>query len=71
MFDLNDRKKYNDNYGHDYGDQYIKMAANAIKKLYFFGGDQQKTADAGTGYTGAEQQKICCDSQCCRGLCSL
>lgn len=27
MFDLNDLKKCNDTYGHDYGDKYIKMAA--------------------------------------------
>lgn len=47
MFDLNDLKKCNDTYGHDYGDQYIKMAANAIKKLfdkegkcYRIGGDE-------------------------------
>lgn len=47
MFDLNDLKKCNDTYGHDYGDQYIKMAADAIKKLfvqagkcYRIGGDE-------------------------------
>lgn len=34
MFDLNDLKKCNDTYGHDYGDTYIKMAANAIKKMF-------------------------------------
>lgn len=34
MFDLNDLKKCNDTYGHDYGDQYIKMAADALKKLF-------------------------------------
>lgn len=47
MFDLNDLKKCNDTYGHDCGDQYIKMAANAIKKVfaqegkcYRIGGDE-------------------------------
>lgn len=47
MFDLNDLKKCNDTYGHDYGDQYIKMAANALKnifaeegKCYRIGGDE-------------------------------
>ncbi len=47
MFDLNDLKKCNDTYGHDYGDQYIKMAADALKKLfaqegkcYRIGGDE-------------------------------
>lgn len=47
MFDLNDLKKCNDTYGHDYGDQYIKMAADVLKKLfeqegkcYRIGGDE-------------------------------
>ncbi|MCM1560169.1 MAG: GGDEF domain-containing protein [Butyrivibrio sp.] len=47
MFDLNDLKKCNDTFGHDYGDQYIKMAAEALKKLfeqegkcYRIGGDE-------------------------------
>lgn len=47
MFDLNDLKKCNDTYGHDYGDQYIKMAANVLKKIfaeegkcYRIGGDE-------------------------------
>ncbi|MBD5520301.1 MAG: GGDEF domain-containing protein [Lachnospiraceae bacterium] len=47
MFDLNDLKKCNDNYGHDYGDKYIKMAAGVLKKLfaqegkcYRIGGDE-------------------------------
>lgn len=47
MFDLNDLKKCNDTYGHDYGDQYIKMAADTLKKLfaqegkcYRIGGDE-------------------------------
>ena len=47
MFDLNDLKKCNDTYGHDYGDQYIKMAADILKKLftqegkcYRIGGDE-------------------------------
>lgn len=38
MFDLNDLKKRNDTYGHDYGDQYIKMAAGILKKLFAQGG---------------------------------
>ena len=47
MFDLNDLKKCNDTYGHDYGDKYIKMAADALKKIfaqegkcYRIGGDE-------------------------------
>ncbi len=47
MFDLNDLKKCNDTYGHDYGDRYIRMAAAALKKLfenegecYRIGGDE-------------------------------
>ena len=47
MFDLNDLKKCNDTYGHDYGDRYIKMAAEVLKKLferegkcYRIGGDE-------------------------------
>lgn len=47
MLDLNDLKKCNDTYGHDYGDQYIRMAADAIKKIfeeegkcYRIGGDE-------------------------------
>ena len=47
MFDLNDLKKCNDTYGHDYGDQYIKMAADTLKKIfaqegkcYRIGGDE-------------------------------
>lgn len=47
MFDLNDLKKCNDTYGHDYGDEYIKMAASVLKeifvqegKCYRIGGDE-------------------------------
>lgn len=47
MFDLNDLKKCNDTYGHDFGDRYIKMAAEVLKKLfaqdgqcYRIGGDE-------------------------------
>lgn len=47
MFDLNDLKKCNDTYGHDYGDRYIKMAADVLKRLferegkcYRIGGDE-------------------------------
>ncbi len=34
MFDLNDLKKCNDTYGHDYGDRYIKMAADVLNKIF-------------------------------------
>ncbi|MCM1037993.1 MAG: GGDEF domain-containing protein [Roseburia sp.] len=58
MFDLNDLKKCNDTYGHDYGDQYIKMAADALKKIfaedgkcYRIGGDE---FCAWTPYTSLE-----------------
>lgn len=47
VYDLNDLKKCNDTYGHDYGDQYIKMAADVLKKnfgqegrCYRIGGDE-------------------------------
>lgn len=47
MFDLNDLKKCNDTYGHDYGDQYIMMAADILQKMfdldgkcYRIGGDE-------------------------------
>lgn len=47
MFDLNDLKKCNDTYGHDFGDQYIRMASDALKKIfaqegkcYRIGGDE-------------------------------
>lgn len=58
MFDLNDLKKCNDTYGHDYGDAYIKMAANSLKKIfaeegkcYRIGGDE---FCAWTPYTSLE-----------------
>lgn len=58
MFDLNDLKKCNDTYGHDYGDQYIKMAADVLKELfgqegkcYRIGGDE---FCAWTPYTSLE-----------------
>lgn len=38
MFDLNDLKKCNDTYGHDYGDQYIMMASEILKKLFALDG---------------------------------
>ncbi|MCM1467306.1 MAG: GGDEF domain-containing protein [Alistipes sp.] len=47
MFDLNDLKKCNDTYGHDFGDRYIRMAADTLKKIfaeegkcYRIGGDE-------------------------------
>lgn len=59
MFDLNDLKKCNDTYGHDYGDQYIKMAADTLKKIfvkegkcYRIGGDE---FCAWTPYTSQEE----------------
>lgn len=58
MFDLNDLKKCNDTYGHDYGDAYIKMAADSLKKIfaeegkcYRIGGDE---FCAWTPYTSLE-----------------
>ena len=38
MFDLNDLKKCNDTYGHDYGDQYIVMAAEILQKIFALDG---------------------------------
>ena len=47
MFDLNDLKKCNDNFGHEYGDQYISIASSAISQVfgadgrcYRIGGDE-------------------------------
>ena len=47
MFDLNDLKKCNDNFGHEYGDRYIRMISDGIRKsfegdgkLYRIGGDE-------------------------------
>jgi diguanylate cyclase (GGDEF)-like protein len=47
MMDLNDLKLCNDNYGHEYGDRYIKMVSDAIAKVfensgrcYRIGGDE-------------------------------
>jgi diguanylate cyclase (GGDEF)-like protein len=34
MFDLNDLKKCNDNFGHDSGDKYIKLVANALQEIF-------------------------------------
>lgn len=47
MFDLNDLKKCNDNFGHEYGDRYIKMIAQGLRQIfegdgacYRIGGDE-------------------------------
>ncbi len=47
MFDLNDLKKCNDNFGHEYGDRYIKMIAQGLRQMfegdgacYRIGGDE-------------------------------
>ncbi len=47
MFDLNDLKKCNDTFGHDYGDKYIAMASEVINRTfgddgrcYRIGGDE-------------------------------
>ena len=34
MFDLNNLKKINDEYGHDVGDRYIVTFANALEKIW-------------------------------------
>lgn len=38
MADLNNLKQCNDTYGHEYGDQYIMMAAQAFKKVFLLDG---------------------------------
>lgn len=38
MFDLDNLKYVNDTYGHDFGDDYIKTAATAIRKFQNYGG---------------------------------
>ncbi len=47
MFDLNDLKKCNDGYGHEYGDRYIRMVSEVIRQVfgpagncYRIGGDE-------------------------------
>jgi len=47
MFDLNDLKKCNDTFGHEYGDQYISMVSEVLKRIfglegkcYRIGGDE-------------------------------
>ncbi len=47
IIDLNDLKKFNDNYGHEVGDSYIEFAAQTLKRVesetavaYRFGGDE-------------------------------
>lgn len=47
MFDLNDLKKCNDNFGHEYGDRYIRMISEGIRRIfqedgscYRIGGDE-------------------------------
>jgi len=47
MFDLNDLKKCNDTYGHEYGDQYIIIVSGVLKRIfgldgkcYRIGGDE-------------------------------
>lgn len=47
MFDLNDLKKCNDNFGHEFGDRYITMFSGILKKIfktegtcYRLGGDE-------------------------------
>lgn len=47
MFDLNDLKKCNDNFGHEYGDRYIRMISEGIRQVfqedgscYRIGGDE-------------------------------
>lgn len=39
MFDLNDLKKCNDNFGHEYGDRYIKMIAEGLRQIFEGDGD--------------------------------
>lgn len=39
MFDLNDLKKCNDTYGHEYGDQYITMISGVLKQIFGLDGN--------------------------------
>ncbi|MCM1092140.1 MAG: GGDEF domain-containing protein [Butyrivibrio sp.] len=39
MFDLNDLKKCNDTYGHEYGDQYITMVSGVLKQIFGLDGN--------------------------------
>lgn len=38
MWDLDNLKYINDTYGHDYGDEYIRIASNELKKFEEYGG---------------------------------
>lgn len=62
MFDLNDLKKCNDNYGHDYGDRYITMVSEGLKKIfetfgscYRMGGDEFCAITSDTSVEGIDK----------------
>ncbi len=64
MFDLNDLKKCNDNYGHEYGDRYITMVSKGLKKIfeeggncYRIGGDEFCALISDTSQKGIEERK--------------
>lgn len=66
MFDLNDLKKCNDNFGHKFGDEYIAKASSAIAeifakdgKCYRIGGDEFCVI---TPFTSELELKLKCDS---------
>lgn len=64
MFDLNDLKKCNDNYGHEYGDRYITMVSKGLKKIfetvgncYRIGGDEFCALISDTSQKGIDEKK--------------
>ncbi len=66
MFDLNDLKKCNDNFGHEYGDQYIQMISSGIRKIfesdgncYRIGGDEFCVITPFTSKTAISERLKC------------
>lgn len=64
MFDLNDLKKCNDNYGHEYGDRYITTVSKGLKKIfeeggncYRIGGDEFCALISDTSQKGIDERK--------------
>lgn len=64
MFDLNDLKKCNDNYGHEYGDRYITTVSKGLKKIfeacgncYRIGGDEFCALISDTSQKGIDEKK--------------
>jgi diguanylate cyclase len=64
MFDVDDFKKFNDEYGHETGDIVLQRVAGAIRKnikssdfAFRFGGDEMAVVIEGDKYTAAKVAK--------------